>query len=42
LSLPVGPAHDLLVAVTYVVVVFAIVVQGLSVGRVIRVIYKGT
>ena len=37
LSLPVGrEARELLIAVTYVVVVFSIVVQGLSVGAVVR------
>ena len=36
LSLPHGPDRDLLVAVTYVVVVFSIVVQGLTVGPVAR------
>jgi CPA1 family monovalent cation:H+ antiporter len=34
LSLPPGEVRDLLVAVTYVVVTFSIVVQGLTVGRV--------
>ncbi len=34
LSLPPGEIRDLLVAVTYVVVTFSIVVQGLTVGRV--------
>jgi len=36
LSLPMGEIRDLLVAVTYVVVTFSIVVQGLTVGRVAR------
>jgi len=36
LSLPPGEIRDLLVAVTYVVVTFSIVVQGLSVGLVAR------
>jgi CPA1 family monovalent cation:H+ antiporter len=36
LSLPPGEGRDLLVAVTYVVVTFSIVVQGLTVGRVAR------
>ncbi len=36
LSLPAGPTRDLLVTVTYVVVVFSIVVQGLTVGGVAR------
>jgi len=36
LSLPRGPEREVLVAVTYVVVLFSIVVQGLTVGWVIR------
>jgi len=36
LSLPPGPTRDLVVTVTYVVVVFSIVVQGLTVGPVAR------
>lgn len=36
LSLPTGPERDLLLAVTYVIVVFSILVQGLSVGRLLR------
>lgn len=36
LSLPTGPGRDLLVAVTYVVVTFSIVVQGLTAGPLAR------
>lgn len=36
LSLPAGAERDLIVAVTYLVVVFSILVQGLTVGRLIR------
>lgn len=36
LSLPAGPEREAILAVTYVVVVFSIVVQGLSVGPLIR------
>ena len=36
LSLPPGPHRDLLIMVTYLVVVFAIVVQGLTVGPLAR------
>jgi len=36
LSLPSGEPRDLLVTVTYVVVVFSIVVQGLSIGPLVR------
>ncbi|RPJ48755.1 MAG: sodium:proton antiporter [Betaproteobacteria bacterium] len=36
LSLPAGPERDTVVALTYVVVVFSILVQGLSMGQVTR------
>lgn len=36
LSLPLGPERDTVVTLTYVVVIFSILVQGLSIGRVIR------
>jgi CPA1 family monovalent cation:H+ antiporter len=36
LSLPSGPQRDIIVALTYMVVVFSILVQGLSIGRVVR------
>jgi CPA1 family monovalent cation:H+ antiporter len=36
LSLPPGQVRDTLVAVTYIVVVFSILVQGLSIGRLVR------
>lgn len=36
LSLPAGGERDLIVAMTYLVVVFSILVQGLSVGRMVR------
>ena len=36
LSLPAGAERDLILTVTYVIVVFSILVQGLSVGRLIR------
>ena len=36
LSLPSGPVRDTLVTVTYVVVIFSILVQGLTVGKLIR------
>ena len=42
LSLPPGPERDLLVAVTYVVVTFSIVVQGLTVGSVARRLSEGS
>lgn len=36
LSLPVGPGRDIVLALTYCVVAFSILVQGLTVGRVVR------
>lgn len=36
LSLPAGPEREMILAITYCVVVFSIVVQGLTVGRLIR------
>ena len=36
LSLPAGEVRDALVTVTYVVVTFSIVVQGLSIGPLVR------
>lgn len=36
LSIPTGPERDLILAVTYAVVVFSILVQGLTVGRLIK------
>jgi CPA1 family monovalent cation:H+ antiporter len=39
LSLPKGPERSLFVAITYVIVVFSIVVQGLTVGRFVRYLY---
>ena len=42
LSLPSGPVRDLLLTMTYGVVVFAILVQGLTVGRVASRIPPGT
>ena len=36
LSLPSGPERDIIVAVTYVLVIFSIVVQGLTVGALVK------
>ncbi len=36
LSLPFGAQRDLVLALTYAVVVFSILVQGLSIGRMVR------
>lgn len=38
LSIPAGPERDLILTVTYVVVVFSIVVQGLTVGKLVRAV----
>lgn len=38
LSLPSGPQRDLVLALTYAVVVFSILVQGLSIGKVVRIV----
>lgn len=36
LSLPLGPEREVILAVTYLIVVFSITIQGLTIGRVIR------
>ena len=36
LSLPAGPIKDLIVAVTYVVVMFSVVVQGSTMGSLVK------
>ena len=36
LSLPAGPERETLLALTYCVVVFSILVQGLTIGRVVK------
>jgi len=36
LSLPAGPERELILVMTYVVVVFSILVQGLTIGRLLR------
>lgn len=36
LSLPLGPERDVILAITYVLVVFSIVVQGLTIGKVVK------
>jgi Na+:H+ antiporter len=41
LSLPPGPSRDLIITMTYVVVVFSIAVQGLTAGRVARHFARG-
>jgi CPA1 family monovalent cation:H+ antiporter len=41
LSLPVGPARDTIVAMTYTVVAVSILVQGLTLGRLLRAVGAG-
>jgi len=36
LSLPAGPSKEVILVITYAVVIFSIVVQGLSIGRVVK------
>ncbi|MEE2822257.1 MAG: cation:proton antiporter, partial [Acidobacteriota bacterium] len=36
LCLPAGPERDLFLLITYVVVVFSVVVQGLTIGRLVK------
>ena len=36
LSLPVGPSKDVILIITYAVVIFSIIVQGLSIGHVVK------
>ncbi|HET7347859.1 MAG TPA: cation:proton antiporter, partial [Acidobacteriaceae bacterium] len=36
LSIKPGPAHDRLLAITYIVVIFSIVAQGLTMDRLLR------
>jgi CPA1 family monovalent cation:H+ antiporter len=35
LSLPAGPERDLIIAITYIIVVFSILVQGLTLGKMV-------
>jgi len=39
LSLPLGPHRDVIVVMTYIVVVFSIIAQGLSLGKLVKRIY---
>ena len=41
LSLPDGPERDVILSVTYIVVCFSIIVQGLSLGPLVRRLYRG-
>jgi len=41
LSLPAGPERDLILALTYGVVVFSVLVQGLTIGKVARIATRG-
>ena len=42
LSLPAGPARDTVLALTYCVVVFSILIQGLTIGHVVRGTVRGS
>jgi len=42
LSLPAGPARDTVLALTYCVVVFSILIQGLTIGQVVRGTVRGS
>jgi len=39
LSLPLGPHRDVILVMTYIVVVFSIIVQGLSLRKLVKRIY---
>ena len=39
LSLPLGPERNTLVTITYIVVVFSIIVQGMTLGRLVKKVY---
>ena len=39
LSLPFGPHRGVILVMTYIVVVFSIIVQGLSLGKLVKRIY---
>ncbi|MFP8932556.1 cation:proton antiporter, partial [Pseudomonas aeruginosa] len=41
LSLPLGPERDLILSLTYIVVLVSILLQGLSIGPLVRRIYAG-
>ena len=41
LSLPIGPHRDVILVMTYITVVFSIIVQGLSLGKLVKRIYPG-
>ncbi|MEO7938488.1 MAG: sodium:proton antiporter [Burkholderiaceae bacterium] len=40
LSLPIGPQRDIVLGLTYCIVVWSILVQGLTIGRVVRTVVK--
>ncbi|SDP16774.1 cation:proton antiporter [Pseudomonas jinjuensis] len=41
LSLPLGPERDLILSLTYIVVLASILIQGLSIGPLVRWLYRG-
>ena len=40
LSLPPGPSKEAILVITYVVVIFSIVAQGLTIGRVVKKVVR--
>ena len=42
LSLPPGPERDVILAITYAIVVFSIVVQGLTIGKLVKSVVRDT
>ena len=41
LSLPPGPERDVILAITYAIVVFSILVQGLTIGKLVKSVLRG-
>jgi CPA1 family monovalent cation:H+ antiporter len=40
LSLPEGPYKEMFVSITYIIVIFSIIVQGLTTGKLVKALYK--
>lgn len=41
LALPLGPERDLLLSITYIVVLSSILLQGLSIGKLVKRVTEG-
>ena len=41
LALPLGPERDLLLSITYIVVLSSILLQGLSIGKLVKAVTRG-